>query len=96
MNRFRKIVQGSEQVTLGTLTKDNGEQTKTGLDTIEYLSRIHFNRATPLKLTPIKPHRIYSSTLDEWDEGIITKGKVSVAFQAFKVGNPQAQTEYMS
>ena len=46
MNRFRKIVQGSEQVSLGTLTKDNGEQTKPGIDTIEYLP----------KYTSAKPH----------------------------------------
>ena len=36
MNKFRKIVEGSEHVTLGTLTKDNGEQTEPGVDTIEY------------------------------------------------------------
>ena len=37
MNRFRKIVLGSEQVMLGTLTKESKEQTKPGIDTIEYL-----------------------------------------------------------
>ena len=53
MNIFRKIVQGSEQVTLGTLTKENREQIKPGIDKIyKYLSQIHFNKATPLKPTP--------------------------------------------
>ena len=85
MNRFRKIVQGSEQVTLGTLMKDNGEQTKPGIDTIEYLSRIHFNKATPLKPTPNKPDRVYNTAVDNWDDNIITEEKVKMAFQAFKV-----------
>ena len=54
MNKFGKIVEGSEQVTLGTLTKESVEQTKPGIDTIEYLCQIHFNKATPLKPTPIQ------------------------------------------
>ena len=85
MNRFRKIVQGSEQVTLGTLTKENGIQTKPGIDTIEYLSQIHFNKATPLKPTPSKPNRIYETTLDNWDDNTITEEKVFAAFKTFKV-----------
>ena len=50
MSRFRKIVQGSEQVTLGKLTKENGEQMKPVI--MEYFSQIHFNKATPLKPPP--------------------------------------------
>ena len=46
MSRFSKIVQGGEQVTLGTLTKENGKQRKHG--TIEYLSQIHFNKVLTL------------------------------------------------
>lgn len=85
MNKFRKIVQGSEQVKLGTLTKDNGEQTKPGEDTIEYLSKIHFNKATALKATPIRPDRVQKTQLLNWENDIITKEKVSAAFKAFKV-----------
>ena len=70
---------------LGTLTKDNGEQTKPGTDTIEYLSQIHFSKATPLKPTPGKPDRIASSPLDTWDDNIIKEDKVRAAFKAFKV-----------
>ena len=85
MRGFWKIVQGSEQVTLGKLTKDNGEQTKPGSYTIKYLSQIHFSKATPLKPTPIKPDRIFSNSLDNGDENIITEEKVLAAFKAFKV-----------
>ena len=85
MNKFRKIVQGSEQVTLGTLTKESGEQTKPGKDTIEYLSQIHFNKATPLKATPNKPDRIHKSMVDNYNDNIITEEKVVAAFKAFKV-----------
>ena len=85
MNRFRKIVQGSEQVTLGTLTKDNGEQTKPGADTIKFLSQIHFNKATPLKPTPCKPDRIYKTAIDSWDDNIVTEEKVLATFKNFKV-----------
>ena len=85
MNRFRKIVQGSEQVTLGTLTKDNGEQTKPGIDKIECISQIHFNKATPLKPTPSKPDRIYKAAVDSWDDNIIMEEKVLAAFKTFKV-----------
>ena len=85
MNKFRKIVQGSEQVTLGTLTKENGEQTRPGAETIEYLSQIHFSKATPLKPTQGKPDRIFKTAIDNWDDNIITEEKVLAAIKVFKV-----------
>ena len=51
MNMLRKIVHCSSKVILGTLNKANGEYTVPGEDTIDYLSRIHFTKATPLRVT---------------------------------------------
>ena len=72
MNKFRKVTQGSEQITLGTLTKENGKQTKPGKDTIKYLSQIHLNKAMTLKPTPTKHDRIFVTCLNNWDDDIIT------------------------
>ena len=85
MNKFQKNVQWSEHVTLGTITKENGEQTKSGIDTIEYLSQVHFNKATPLKPTQYKPDRISKVTVDSWDNNINTEEKVLAAFKTFKI-----------
>ena len=84
MNRFRKIVQGSEQVRYETLTKENGEQKKPGINIFELFSQIHLNKATTLKPTPYKPDRIYESTIDNWDNNIITEEKVLAAFKNFQ------------
>ena len=84
MNKFRKI-QGSEQNTLGALTNENGNQTQPGVDTIKYLTKIHFNKATELRKTKVKPNWVYSSTIVNWEDDIITEQKVEAAFPSFKV-----------
>lgn len=42
MNKFRKII----------LTKENGEQTKPGADTIDYLLKMHFSKALGIECNP--------------------------------------------
>lgn len=85
MNKFRKIVQGSEVVSWGTLTKPKWEKTEQGTGTINYLSQIHFNKATPMKATESKPTRISRKKIGEWDDDIITNAKVEMAFNILKI-----------
>ena len=68
MNTFRKIKQGSTKVSLGTLKKNNGEYTVPGDDTIDYLSKIHFNKATPLRMTTKQGRIMRKQQVLEWDE----------------------------
>ena len=84
MNKFRKIVQTTTRVTLGTLHKGNGEYTIPGEDTIDYLSRIHFTKATPLRKTSKTGRFINKRSVLSWDESYLTISKIKEAISGFK------------
>ena len=59
---------------------------QTNINDISDMNKIiPFNKATPLKPTPIKPNRIQKATMENWDDNIITEEKVTIAFKTFQV-----------
>ena len=84
MNIFRKIIQSSSKVSLGTLDKGNGEYTIPGEDTIEYLSRIHFTKANKLRATNKRGRVIKRRQVLDWDEPYLSKDKIKEAIDSFK------------
>ena len=84
MNMFRKIIQSSSKVSLGTLEKGNGEYTIPGEDTIEYLSQIHFTKATKLRTTEKRGRVVKRRQVLDWDESYLSKDKIKEAIDSFK------------
>ena len=84
MNMFRKIIQGTTKVTLGTLKKGDGEYTIPGEETIEYLSKVHFTKATALRSTPKTGKTVTRNQVLDWDDSYITLDKIKEAIGSFK------------
>ena len=84
MNVFRKILEGSSKVSLGTLTRADGTFTEPGSETIDELIRTHFITATDLKPTPKQGKTVQRREIHEWEQDIVTETKVRAAFKAFQ------------
>lgn len=84
MNMFRKIVQSSSKVSLGTLKKGNGEYTVPGEDTIDYLSKFHFTKATPLRATARRGGTIRKQHVIHWDVDYLSSIRIKDATSGFK------------
>ena len=84
MNMFRKIIQSTNRVSLGTLKKGDEEYTIPGEDTIDYLSKVHFKKATALRGTPKSRVTTTRRQVLEWDDCYLTTDKIQEAINSFK------------
>ena len=84
MNMFRKIIQSTTKVSLGTLKTSNGDYTEPGENTIDFLSKVHFSKSTPLRATTKRGKIIKRNQVLEWDETYLTTNKIKEAIDGFK------------
>ena len=83
-NNFRKIIEGGNKATLGTLVKDDGTITDPGTDTLDHLLDKHFPSAEPIRQTVYSNQSITLRKLDAWDPDWITEEKIIAIFHSFQ------------
>ena len=84
MNNFRKIIDSSNKITLGTLVKDDGSITDPGAETVDYLLQKHFHDAIPLKPTQYSKRTVSRDIIVNWEPEWITAEKLVAVFDGFK------------